>query len=111
MLARLLDEAEARPHLLAHPGGDSVQLGRDLGGYGRELLVDKLDISIQAPPHLISQAVDLLLEEEKGLVLLLPGADLPKLPGVVPQREENDEEESAEKDDDPEVHKKVPKMP
>jgi len=48
--------------------------------------VDKLNVSVQAPAHLIAQAVDLLLEEQKRGILFFAGKDFPPLPGTLPKK-------------------------
>jgi hypothetical protein len=68
------------------------------------LLVDELDISVQAPAHLVPQAVDLLLQEQESRILFFSGAHLPPLAGILPKEEKEPHEQDAEKDEDRDLH-------
>jgi hypothetical protein len=67
--------------------------------------VNQLDVSIQTSANLIAQAVDLLLEEQKGRVFLFAGAHLPPLPGALQKEKEKRSDKDAEKDNDPNFHR------
>jgi hypothetical protein len=67
--------------------------------------VNQLDVSIQTSANLIAQAVDLLLEEQKGRVFFLAGADFPPLPGALQKEKEKRSDKDAEKDNDPNFHR------
>ena len=67
--------------------------------------MDELNVSLQAPAHLVAQAVDLLLQEQKGRILLFAGADFPPLPGIVQEKKDEQGEKDTEQDDEPNFHR------